>query len=532
MPFDSAWPVYGASFLDREEELRRLLQSSDYLLRGYRQLWAIIGWRKIGKSSLLYEFERRLPDEILSVHVDCWSIRLSPYGFFHEFVKQLVNSFLKKSGLVERVGYVEKLAEDAKGRGDFLAALDRLRDLGIKNLSRAATALHLLEEHDYSYGLFSEIIDLPDRLALETGHKVIVIIDEFQELKNLERFKAAREHIGDIYALLRGHWQRQSEVNYIVAGSKITLLRNLILDINAPFFQHFRIMDLEPFAHDDAVELLTRYTAEAGRSISPAICQRIMDLVGTNPFYLQVIGEELCARNGSGEIEEDTLKVVLQEILFNSTGRLHLYFQRFHDQIVGRSSSLEAVLLTLTEDKRVADIADELRIKSGTASNWLGRLVKEDIAVQTVKGTYTIPDPAFRLWLKSQSSLQYVLPPLILGDETEQLIARTLMAQGVRLVYQSKASRGAFDLLALLDGEAIGLQCNKTSLPYYLPTTTFELMRDWGQRLDWQPVLALNVDGRIRFYRLTSLQPTDKHYRVSDDTPFETSLLPYVRREK
>jgi len=118
------------------------------------------------------------------------------------------------------------------------------------------------------------------------------------------------------------------------------------------------------------------------------------------------------------------------------------------NDIVGKSSSLESILLALTEERRIRDIAQVIHVDSGTASNWLGRLLREDIVVKHEDGRYGIPDPAFKLWLQSRSDIQTVLPPLVLGSETEKLVARQLMAQGVRLVYHQTPSLKS--LLALL----------------------------------------------------------------------------------
>jgi hypothetical protein len=153
MPFETARPVTGPGFFDRQQELQTLLKSAHDLLQGKQTYYAIIGFRKIGKSSLLWEFERHLPQSILSVHLDCWEIRLNPYAFFHEFVKQLVNSYLIKSGQVEKVGYVDRLASLSQGL-DFSLTLARLQLLGLESLSRAATALRLLERREYSYELY------------------------------------------------------------------------------------------------------------------------------------------------------------------------------------------------------------------------------------------------------------------------------------------------------------------------------------------------------------------------------------------
>ena len=61
MPFETARPATGLAFFDRKQELQTLLKSAHDLLQGKQTYYALIGFRKIGKSSLLWEFERQLP---------------------------------------------------------------------------------------------------------------------------------------------------------------------------------------------------------------------------------------------------------------------------------------------------------------------------------------------------------------------------------------------------------------------------------------------------------------------------------------
>ena len=87
----------------------------------------------------------------------------------------------------------------------------------------------------------------------------------------------------------------------------------------------------------EAQQLLLSRSKGEGRPIPRRIGESILDTVGTCPFYLQVIGAELCRMQ---TIDEDAFKVVLQRVLFDADGRLHLYFSNLVSRIVGRSASI------------------------------------------------------------------------------------------------------------------------------------------------------------------------------------------------
>lgn len=48
-----------------------MLNAVERLRKGAVKWFLLLGQRKIGKTSLLYEFEGRLPQDIFSAHSDC-----------------------------------------------------------------------------------------------------------------------------------------------------------------------------------------------------------------------------------------------------------------------------------------------------------------------------------------------------------------------------------------------------------------------------------------------------------------------------
>jgi len=90
-PYETSKPVTGSRFFGRELEVRRILQSND-------SNFAIMGIRRIGKTSLMREVERRLKERAQEsgdesaaqriLFMDCSAIS-SPTGFVQEVVRKL-----------------------------------------------------------------------------------------------------------------------------------------------------------------------------------------------------------------------------------------------------------------------------------------------------------------------------------------------------------------------------------------------------------------------------------------------------------
>jgi Holliday junction resolvase len=96
-----------------------------------------------------------------------------------------------------------------------------------------------------------------------------------------------------------------------------------------------------------------------------------------------------------------------------------------------------------------------------------------------------------------------VAAPLLLGEESEKEVARELARQGVGLVYQSRASRGAFDLLAIYQTHQIGLQVKRIKkYPVYIAEREIGRMRSDARSLGWHAAIAFDLDGAVSIHAL------------------------------
>lgn len=68
-------PRHLRQFFDRDRELAELDSVVDDALAGSRRWVALLGHRKIGKTSLLMELLRRRGGELVTPYVDCWEVR-------------------------------------------------------------------------------------------------------------------------------------------------------------------------------------------------------------------------------------------------------------------------------------------------------------------------------------------------------------------------------------------------------------------------------------------------------------------------
>jgi hypothetical protein len=78
----------------------------------------------------------------------------------------------------------------------------------------------------------------------------------------------------------------------------------------------------------------------------------------------------------------------------------------------------------------------------------------------------------------------------LVGDEAEQAVAEHLSLAGFELVYQSRASRGAFDLLATRGPHQLGVQVKRTPLPVRFTRAEWGRMVADAKLFGWRWVIA------------------------------------------
>ena len=214
-----------------------------------------------------------------------------------------------------------------------------------------------------------------------------------------------------------------------------------------------------------------------------------MDVLGGNPFYLQLFGEVLTA--GEPPYDSGLVRQVYSELLFTRTGRLSLYFAREFDRLVGvNAATLAATLESLADGPlRTMDIARRTHTSSGAAVRYLERL--GDAVTRGADQRWSLVDPVFGMWLRWRQPGGAVVPMTVIGDEAELEIARRLSALGFELVYQSRASRGAFDLLGVRAGVQVGLQVKRAELPVRFSKSAWARLHSDARRLGWRWLVAV-----------------------------------------
>jgi hypothetical protein len=123
-------------------------------------------------------------------------------------------------------------------------------------------------------------LELPERVAVADGRRLVLFIDEFQELASERR---PYGHPDQVTRRMRAVFQRSTSVSYLFAGSLEHVMRDLFAPQQRAFSGFGSFHALRPIAADDWREGLADRFAADDCTITPAALDRIVKLGGNHP---------------------------------------------------------------------------------------------------------------------------------------------------------------------------------------------------------------------------------------------------------
>lgn len=127
-----------------------------------------------------------------------------------------------------------------------------------------------------------DVLDLPARLARETGGRVVVCFDEFQAVLGV-RAGPRGSRAGGLDAVVRSVTQRHGrEAAYVFCGSEPSLINTLFTDPERPFYRQADPLQLGPLPREALADYITARFEHAGRKVAGALGP-LLDLARGHP---------------------------------------------------------------------------------------------------------------------------------------------------------------------------------------------------------------------------------------------------------
>lgn len=259
--------VGGDNFTDRIEETKRIKLDFE---NGINVI--LISPRRMGKTSLIKKVISEMDSpEIKVVYMDIYDCR-SEYDFYNRFAETM----MKSTG-----NQLEQVMENVKR---FLVRVSPKLSFSPEPNSEFSVSLGITPK-DYSP---EEILDLPERIAKEQGIKIVVCIDEFQQIGEFADSLIVQKR-------LRGVWQHHQHVSYCFFGSKKHLMENIFQSRRMPFYQFGEMLHLKCIPTEYWVPFICSRFEKYGKKISEEYAARICHTVKNYSSYVQQLAWNVMA---------------------------------------------------------------------------------------------------------------------------------------------------------------------------------------------------------------------------------------------
>ena len=372
-PFVFGVQVEGDTFTDRREETERLKSNFTY---GVNTI--LISPRRMGKTSLVDKVCSLVESENIKIaRIDAFGCR-SENDFINAFATAVVRATSNKW---------EEWMENAKV---FLSRFVPKISFGQDPINDFSLSL----EYNISNQMAEDVLRLPEVIAQSKGYRIVVCIDEFQQIGDFKDSLAFQKK-------LRGIWQLQSHVSYCLYGSKKHMMEQMFQNQSYPFYRFGDFFYLSKISEEDWVKYICQRFELTGKHISEELAREICLVTDRYSSYVQQLAWFVWLRTAdSSEATSDDVEYGINCLLDACEP---LFIQQTEDLSAYQMNFLHALANGVHNGFTQSAILKDYSL--GTAANITRlkkALVDKDLIMATGPRYLEISDPILTLWLKKR----------------------------------------------------------------------------------------------------------------------------------
>ena len=370
-PFQYGTLVDKENFVNRVEERKQL---KELLGSGINVM--LISPRRWGKSSLVKVAMDELMHEDKQVrvcYIDAFSIKTES-EFYRIFAREVIAC---------AASTLEKRLEDVR---HFLKTVSP--SITLKSTPTDTISFDLkfeLEERDVM-----EILKLPEKIAIAKSIRLIVCIDEFQQLAQLSGYR-------DLEGKMRSVWQKQQQVSYCFYGSKRHMMLDIFNNSSNPFYRFGQVLFLQKIKKEEWVPFIVNAFKRTNKEISKEQAEQLCDIVKCHSWYLQ----QLCYFVWSGtsdKVTDETIEMRTRQLIDTN---MPMFMNDTENLTAAQTAMLRAVA---NGEYRFNSIPVVRKYELGSAQTITRnkRMLTERDFIEKEGELYVFSDPVFELWFKRE----------------------------------------------------------------------------------------------------------------------------------
>lgn len=369
-PFIFGVATSGDNFTDRKSETARLLANFKHGINT-----VLISPRRWGKTSLVQKVcNLAKSDDLKVVYLDIFSCRSD-----REFYDAFASAVLKQTSTKW-----DEWVENAKL---FLSRITPKISFGTDPMTDFSVSLELNPKSDD----ITEILQLPEKIAQKKGCRIVICIDEFQQIAEFSDSKNFQKR-------LRTIWQLQKSVSYCLFGSKKHLMNELFEKKSLPFYKFGDAIYLQRIPTVDWVDYICGRFEATGKCISQELAQKVCDAVENHSSYVQQLAWLIWVNTDKVATEKE-FEEAYKDILDQNTP---LFEKQTENLSSYQINFLRAIINGVHKEFSTQEVIQKYRLGSSANVATVKRaLIKKEL-IETEKREVAISDPLLKVWLQRE----------------------------------------------------------------------------------------------------------------------------------
>ena len=356
-PFKFGTIVEGSYFTDRVEEqekVKQVISSENHLI--------LISPRRFGKTSLVQKVMKSLERPV-------FQLNLQLVTDTEDFAAHLLKLVLRKYPM-ERLKHL----------------ISHFRFIPTISTNPMTDGIELSFQPSVdSFVLLEDVFILIDKIG-ERGEKPVVVLDEFQEIKALDK---------NLDKKMRSILQLHSHVNYVFLGSQESMMEEIFEKKKSPFYHFGYLMKLDKIPYDDFLVFLKKGFCELGEKTEVEnVSREILAFTRCHPYYTQQLAFQvwtLWLQKGYMDTLVADASLLLTQVHDMDYERLWATFNRTDKKV------LIGLNMNLGSPTSLSFLRNQGIESSSTAFSSLKRLSKLGYVIKN--DVYEMDDPFFAQWI-------------------------------------------------------------------------------------------------------------------------------------
>lgn len=357
------------NFTDREKETAHLVSNFGSLINTI-----IISPRRWGKSSLVHKaatLAREQNKDLRVCTLDLFNVRNEEH-----FYTLLAQTVIKATS--------SRWEEEVENTKKFFSRIIPRLVIGSDPSNEVSLDFDWKEVQRNP----DEILDLAENIAADKGLRIVICIDEFQNIAEFDNPDYFQKR-------LRSHWQKHQHVAYCLYGSKRHMMLDVFTDSSRPFYKFGDLIFLNKIETPHLIDFIRERFSDTGKEIDDETCRLLIQLADNHPYYVQQLAQLSWLRT-----MKKCTKDIVEEAHHSLVEQLSLLFVTITETLTTQQLNYLKALTAGEKAISSTEVMYRYRISSPTAvARSRKTLIEKDILDNTA-GAISFQDPIYAYWLK------------------------------------------------------------------------------------------------------------------------------------